>query len=50
MIIDFLVGTVKVWSGGQYVTTGLSLSGEKKERKTEKGKKTLKTATSVSST
>lgn len=38
MIIDFLVDTVTVWSGGQYVTTGPSLSGEKKKRKTEKGK------------
>ena len=49
MIIDFLVGTVTVWSGGQYVTTGLSLSEEKKKERLKK-EKTLKTATSVSST
>ena len=39
MIIDFLVDTVTVWSGGQYVTSGPSLSGKKKKRKTEEGKK-----------
>ena len=38
MIIDFLVDTVTVWSGGQYVTTGPSLSGEKKERKKKEKK------------
>ena len=50
MIIDFLVDTVKVWSGGQYVTTGPSLSGGKKKERLKKEKKTLTTATSVSST
>ena len=43
MIIDFLVNTVTLWSGGQYVTTGPSLSGKRKKKK-------LKTATAVLST
>ena len=38
MIIDFLVDTVKVWSGGQYVTTGPSLSVEKKKERLKKEK------------